>query len=245
MEDKKRRFRGFRRYSTIKFFHRKDFIESILEKKKEGKNAIIGEIKFSSPLGDIREPEDVTNLAIEMIEGGVCGISVITEEKYFKGRIEYLTKVKDVSSVPVLRKDFIFDVEQIYESHYYGADAVLIIASLLDEDEVKKLINACKTFNIEPFVEVHSRKDIDIAKKAGTRVFVINNRDKDTLDVDIKRTKELSKYIDKGIKISASGINKDNIKDLTKYADAFLIGTSIMKAENVKEEVESLVNARI
>ncbi len=244
MEDKKRRFKGFRRYSSIRFFNRKDFVKSILEKKKEGKNAIIGEIKFASPLGDIREPGDVANLAVEMIKGGVCGISVITEEKYFKGSIEYLTKVKDVSSVPVLRKDFIFDVEQIYESHYYGADAVLIIASLLEEEEIKKLINACKTFNIEPFVEVHSRDDIEVAEKAGARVFVINNRDKDTLEVDIERTKELSRYIKSGIKVSASGINRDNIKEIVKYADAFLIGTSIMKAEDVKKEVEALVNAK-
>ena len=242
MEDKKRRFRGFRRYSTIKFFNRRNFVESILEKKKEGKNAIIGEIKFASPLGDIREYEDVANLAVKMVRGGVCGISVITEEKYFKGDIEYLVKVKEASSVPVLRKDFIFDVEQIYESHYYGADAVLIIASLLDEEEIKKLINACRTFNIEPFVEVHSKKDIEIAKNSGARVFVINNRDKDTLEVDIERTKELSKYIKSGIKISASGINRDNIKDIRKYADAFLIGTSIMKADDVEKEVEALVN---
>ncbi|MDI6654784.1 MAG: indole-3-glycerol-phosphate synthase [Candidatus Hydrothermarchaeota archaeon] len=224
----------------------KSFEKAILEKKEQGVNPIISEIKFSSPLGKIREQEDPKAIAREMINGGACGLSVLTEEKYFGGSLGNLSEVSEISSIPVLRKDFIFDEAQVAESYYYGADSLLLIASFLDDAALKKFIEKSRMLGIEPLVEIHSLEDIARAEKAGTRIYAINNRDKDTLRVDLNRSKVFSEACTpsssrKGIKISSSGISTlRDLKFVLKYCDAALIGSAIMKgdiAEKVREFV--------
>jgi indole-3-glycerol phosphate synthase len=218
----------------------KNFRDAILEKKEAGLKAIISEIKPSSPLGPIREVSDPREIARQMISGGACGISVLTEKKFFGGGLENLKKVSEIASVPVLRKDFIFDEAQIYEAYHYGADSLLLISSFFEE-ELRDFIDRSRELGMEPLVEVHSLEDIRRAEKAGAEIYVINNRDKDTLKIDLNRSRLFSKHI-KGTNISASGIEAlEDLDFVLKYCDAALIGTAIMKAGDVKEKVKEFV----
>ncbi len=218
-------------------------VDSIKSSKKDGKNPVISEVKFRSPRGkisDLKSPEDV---AKKMIEGGACSISVLTEEEFFGGSLESLRKVKSISTLPVLRKDFIFHPSQIPESYYYGADSILLISSFFSENELKSLIESSRNFRMEPLVEVHSPDDIERATNAGSEVFVINNRNKDTLEIDLKRTADMAPLI-KGTKISASGIETTSeLRWVLKYADAALIGSLIMESPDISRKVKELVEA--
>ncbi len=229
-------------------FHRipRNLIESITVAKRTNKNPIIAEIKFCSPKGKIRDYENVENIASDYISSGVCGISVLTERKFFCGDISHLKIVSKISNVPVLRKDFIFDKSQILESYYYGADTVLIISSFFNENDLKNLIETSRRFLMEPVIEVHNEDDIDRAMNCYPKIFLINNRDKDTLEIDLRRTEKLSKYIRKYdrdvIIISASGISSIyDLKYVLKYADAALIGTRFMKEKNIRDIVKRFV----
>lgn len=209
---------------------------------KDNKNAIISEIKPASPFGEIKTVEDPANVAAMMISGGACAISVLTEERYFGGSLKNLRAASSVSSVPVLRKDFIFDESQIDEAYYYGADSLLLIASFFSEKKLIEFIDRSRKLGMEPLVEVHSIADIKRAESAGARIFGINNRDKNTLKVDLKRTK-LIEGVD-GVKVSASGVRTvADLKFVLKYCDAALIGTEIMQAENIEEKVREFAYA--
>jgi indole-3-glycerol phosphate synthase len=238
LQDVKGRYAGFRKNVS---FDRKprDLADAIRNAKG---NAIISEIKPASPSGKIRDVDDPASMAEEMIRAGACAISVLTEEKFFGGSLENLRVVSDVSSVPVLRKDFIFDEGQIDEAYYYGADSVLLISSFFDEEELSKFIEKSRSLGMEPLVEVHSEEDIKKAETAGARIVGINNRDKDTLKINLERTKMLEGV--NAVKVSASGVSSaDDLKFVLQYTDAALIGTEIMKAENIEEKVREFVNA--
>ncbi len=238
LQNVKGRYAGFRKNVS---FERKplDLADAIRNAKG---NAIISEIKPASPSGKLRGVNDPASMAEEMIAGGACAISVLTEEKFFGGSIENLRAVSKVSSVPVLRKDFIFDEGQIDEAYYYGADSLLLIASFFDEVELKKFIEKSRSLGMEPLVEVHSKEDIKKAEAAGARIFGVNNRDKDTLKIDLGRTKLLEGV--SAVKVSASGVSSlDDLKFVLQYCDAALIGTAIMKAENIEAKVREFVNA--
>lgn len=240
-EDCKSRYRRFERQIEYKRVAR-SFERAILEKREQGANPVISEIKFSSPSGRIRVRGDPKVIAEEMIEGGACGISVLTEEKYFGGSLKNLSEVSRISSIPVLRKDFIFDEAQIAESYYHGADSLLLIASFFDETALRKFIGESRRLGMEPVVEVHSLEDIARAERAGARIYAINNRDKDTLQIDLNRSRIFSEDIN-GIKISASGINTlQDLKFMLKYCDAALIGSAVMSSDNISEKVREFVH---
>lgn len=236
---------NFRPFDKEVIYSRKplSFIDSIEEKKSLGKNAIISEVKFASPLGKVAGFDSPLALARQMVAGGACGLSVLTEEKFFKGCLEYLEEVSSGVDVPVLRKDFIFHPDQIKEAYYYGGDSLLLISSFFATGELKSMIDESRKLHMEPLVEVHSKDDIPKAKDAGAKIYLINNRDKDTLKIDLHRTEKMAPLID-GIKISASGIlTPADLKYVLRFCDAALIGTSIMKSGNIKEAVEAFVNA--
>lgn len=238
LKDVKGRYAGFQKNVS---FDRKprSLGEAILNAKG---NAIISEIKPASPSGKIRDVEDPASIAEEMMSGGACAISVLTEEKFFGGSLENLRAVSRISSVPVLRKDFIFDESQIDEAYYFGADSVLLIASFFDGGALARFIEKSRKMGMEPLVEVHSKEDIKKAESAGARIFGVNNRDKDTLKIDLERTKLLKGV--RGIKVSASGVKSTgDLEFVLQYCDAALIGTAIMKAGDVKEKVREFVHA--
>lgn len=208
---------------------------------------VIAEIKPRSPsTGMLRSSPDVIALAKEYECGGAIGISVLTEPDYFGGSLENLTKVKTNVTLPVLRKDFIVDEYQVYESAAHNADSILLIVPCLDDKLQDFLVLACR-LGLEALVECHSSQEIEEALEAGARMIGINNRDLETLKVDLTRTEELAPTLpDDVIIVSESGIH--NPQDVRRVvdagADAVLVGTAFMCSENVRRKVRSLVNAR-
>ncbi len=205
---------------------------------------LIAELKFASPTsGRIRDASDDEVLRIlELYDKHASAVSVLTDDVYFSGSLKYLSLAKENTSLPVLRKDFIIDEYQIYESRYHGADAVLLIVSILDETTLKTFINIAKGLGMDCLVEAHDRDDLDIAIRSGADIIGINNRDLKTMTINLNTTVELSKHIPSGVVIvSESGIMaKGDIVFLQKAdIDAVLVGTTIMKGD-IEEKLKEL-----
>ncbi|MBN2013785.1 MAG: indole-3-glycerol-phosphate synthase [Candidatus Altiarchaeota archaeon] len=221
---------------------RRSLISAIERAGEMGFNPVIAEVKKKSPShGAIREVDPV-EAAMQMEEGRACGISVLTD-KHFDGKLCDLREVKKALKIPVLRKDFIVDEFQVYESYGAGADAVLLIASLL-RGKTKQFVDLAHRLGMEALVEAHSEDELEIALDSGARLIGINNRDLRTLGIELGTTEDLAKKIPKNkIVVSESGIKtKDDMERLKKAgAKAFLIGTSIIMSENIKEKVMEFV----
>lgn len=205
---------------------------------------IIAEIKKASPsLGDINPDLDVEKTAVEYEQAGASAISVLTEEDYFKGAPEHLKIAKENTTIPILRKDFILDNYQVYQSRYLGADAVLLIASILKEELLGELVELAIKLNIEPLVEVHSKDDLTKALKTKAKVIGVNNRDLNTFETDLKVSQELVPLVGKDkLIVSESGIKsrEDVILLQSLGVDAILVGESIVKSGKFKEKIEEL-----
>lgn len=208
---------------------------------------LIAEIKRASPsMGDIRLDMDVLETAHAMVRGGAIALSILTEPKYFKGDPSYPPKIRRVINVPILWKDFIIEEYQLYESAGLGADAVLLITELLGRKLTRFVILAQK-LGMESLVEVANKKQVELAASAGAKIIGINNRDLRTMRVDINRTKRLAPYVpENSILVSESGINTpaDVRAMLEAGADAVLVGTALMRSDDIEGQTRSLVNAR-
>jgi indole-3-glycerol phosphate synthase len=204
---------------------------------------VIAEIKPKSPsAGIIRRNLDFSAQAKVYEAGGAVGISVLTEPEYFGGNLENLIRVRQNVTLPVLRKDFIIDDYQILESMAYDADAVLLIVSCLG-DRLPDFVDLVEDIGLEALVECHSRAEVEKAVTAGATLIGVNNRDLDTMRIDLNLTKELAKHIPEDrILVSESGINTPNdvIFLLESGAKAVLVGTVLMKAENVEQKLVEL-----
>jgi indole-3-glycerol phosphate synthase len=231
----------------IKNLKEKRSLIAVIEKATEkGLVPIISEIKRASPgRGKIREV-DIAKTALDMEKGGACAISVLTD-RYFDGSLADLPKAKEAVKIPVLRKDFIVDEFQLEQSYISGADAILLIVSLL-KDKTKKFVEKTHRLGMEAIVEIHSEKEIKFALDSGAKLIGINNRDLKVMKVDLATTEKLIQKIpgDK-ILVSESGIgSKKDLEIILKAgAKAALIGTSIMLSKNIKEKVEGFVNFRL
>jgi indole-3-glycerol phosphate synthase len=208
--------------------------------------AIIGEIKKASPSeGILRHDFNALKIAEIYEYSNIKAISVLTETHFFKGRTSYLKTVRAITSKPILRKDFIIDRYQIFESALYSADAVLLIASILTDEELKNYIKDLRSFDIDAVVEVHNQHDLNKALNAGATIIGINNRNLSTFEVDLEVTEKLVRNIPKGkVVISESGINRrEDIQRLrTIGVNAFLIGTAFMRAEDTMAKVNELLS---
>ena len=208
---------------------------------------LIAEVKRASPSSrNIGVNVNVLKAAKAMVNGGAIAISVLTEPKYFKGDPSYVSMIRGAVKVPVLRKDFIVDEYQLYESAELGADAVLLIAEILKGD-LKHFIRLTYSLDMESLVEVHNEKQLNRACAAGAEIIGINNRDLKTMNVDLNKTVELAPLVPHNITlVSESGIcePKDVKFVLDAGADAVLVGTAIMKSKDIKKKVRALVNAR-
>lgn len=206
---------------------------------------IIAELKKASPSkGIIREDFDHITIAETYAEAGAAAISVLTDNHYFKGDIEYLSQARQVVNIPLLRKDFIVDEYQVAEARVYGADAILLIATVLSEKELQYLYNLSHDFGMNVLVEVHNKKDLKKALNIGADIIGINNRDLQKFKTDILTTVELAKIIpDDKIIVSESGINSvDDIKMLKEGgADAFLIGEAFMREVDFGAKVREFI----
>ena len=207
---------------------------------------IIAEIKKASPsAGDILISDiDILDLAKLYRMNGVSCISVLSEEKFFKGSLWDLKLIKDNISIPILRKDFIVDEYQMYESKYFMADAILLIARILEPGELRRFSDLAKGLGLDLIFEVHDISDLDKVMDLNPDIVGINNRDLESLEVSFTRSEELIKQIPKEVfKISASGIKSHNdilyLKSLG--VDGFLIGESILKTDDKAKYIRGLL----
>ncbi|MEM1602290.1 MAG: indole-3-glycerol-phosphate synthase [Candidatus Bathyarchaeia archaeon] len=231
---------------------RRSLKEAILGCRKA---AIISEIKFSSPSsGPLRVNKDVEGISRDMVEAGAIGISILTEPRYFSGSLETLTRVRSLVDVPLLMKDIVLSSCQLDAAYSFGADAVLLIMGLFRRGycgmDVNDMINYSHRLGLEVLLEVHDAEEFRLALLTDADIIGINNRDLRTLKVDINTTKNILERFSKteiGGRpiVSESGIRSpDDVRFLRRCgADAFLVGTAVMSAGDIRRFVAGLVNA--
>jgi indole-3-glycerol phosphate synthase len=212
---------------------------------------IITEIKFASPsMGTIREYMDPSRIARDMIDAGCIGLSILTQPYIFNGSINYLANIRLVTDAPILMKDIMVSDIQFEAAKKVGADCVLLIASIFNEslceNSIDYFIDKAHKMGLEVLLETHTEEEFKQAMDGDADLIGINNRNLDTMNIDIRTTEKLLKTCTKKKPvISESGISEpDQIRYLKSVsADAFLIGTSIMRSSNIKEKVRELINA--
>lgn len=209
--------------------------------------SIIAEIKRRSPSrGDIL-PADVDAVEVAAIyeQAGARAISVLVDKRYFGGSLEDLNKVANHTKLPCLCKEFIIDPYQIYEARTMGADAILLIVRILTDDELKSFLQEASRLEMAALVETHNEEEIKRALNAGAHIVGINNRDLDTLEVNIQTTMQLKNRVPGGnILVSESGIkSRREVRMLDDCGvDALLIGDSLLTSNNIREKLESLLH---
>ena len=207
---------------------------------------LIAEVKQASPSRGVLGPQvNPTELAQTYAEGGAAAISVLTEENYFMGRTEHLAAIKKVVGLPLLRKDFIFDNYQVYESRAYGADALLLIAGILSQGQLKELVSLSRSLGLRCLVEVHSEDEVERVVLSKAEIIGINNRDLRTFAVDINTTRRLRPLVpSEKIVVSESGIkSRKDIEKLRKWGvDAVLVGEALVTANDVRAKMKELLS---
>ncbi len=206
---------------------------------------VIAELKRASPSrGVLREDYRSRELAQGYEAAGAAALSVLTEEKFFRGSLTDLIDARDAVGIPVLRKDFILDDYQVYESVAAGADALLLIVALLPDEDLRRLVQLCDGLEIAALVEVHTEPELERALRAGGRVIGVNNRDLKTFEVDLETSLRLREKIPSGcLAVSESGIKSG--QDLRRLADAgyhaVLIGEQLMTMPDPGQELARLL----
>ncbi len=207
--------------------------------------AVIAEIKKASPsAGVIAKSFDPVEIAKNYERAGANAISVLTDSKFFQGSLEHLKNVRNAVSLPLLRKDFIWDRAQIAESAANGADAILLIVAALAQDQLVRLLKGAKEFRLDALVEVHSVDELQRALEAGAEIVGINNRDLTTFDVDLAVTEELCREVpDEIVLVSESGIKtpQDVARVKACGVDAILVGEALMRGEISIEQLRAVV----
>ena len=206
---------------------------------------LIAELKKATPqMGIIRGDFDPVKIALTYQAGGASALSVVTDERFFDGRLRTLKELKKRVTLPLLRKDFIIDEYQIYESLCYGADAILLIAQILTNEELGGFYKLSKELGMDVVVEVHNEEDVEKALKTGASIIGINNRDLNTLRVDLTTTQRLIRLIpDTKVRISESGIRTyENVMFLKSLGiNAVLIGSAFMEADDIAAKMREVI----
>ncbi len=217
--------------------------------KQNDKINIIAEIKRASPSkGVINDKINVAELARHYEKGGACAISVLTEEDKFQGSLGDLKTAKSAVEIPVLRKDFIFDEFQIYEAAEIGADVVLLIAAMLDDEVLSKLHRlAERDLGLDVLVEVHTLEELERIKKMGAKIIGINNRDLHSFKVSLDVSRRLIKHApEDALMIAESGLQtREDLLELRNLGFVgFLIGEVLMRTKNAAEKLNDFVEAK-
>ncbi|MGD1969302.1 MAG: indole-3-glycerol phosphate synthase TrpC [Desulfobacterales bacterium] len=209
--------------------------------------SLIAEIKFASPsAGSIRTKTDSAAIGRIYEGAGAAAISLLTDRRFFQGDLAQLPHLKKAVSLPVLRKDFIIDAIQVWEAFFYGADAILLIARILSQQQLNEYIALCHELGMAALTEVHSKDDLAKAVVSGAEIIGINNRDLDSFEVDINTTIELAPLIPTHcIGVSESGIagGKDIIALKTTGIHAVLVGSSLLRSRDPAQKTKEIVNA--
>jgi indole-3-glycerol phosphate synthase len=208
---------------------------------------VIAEIKKASPSkGVLREDFEPVAIAKTYEACGAAAISVLTDNRFFQGRIEYLRAVRSVTTLPILMKDFIIDPYQLYQARACGADAVLLIAAILDRNRLSALIEQAASLGLAALVEIHSADELAAALAANADIIGINNRDLQTFQVTVDTTRRLAPLIGPGkLIVSESGIDsRAMMRSLADEAGvhAFLVGEALMRSPDIGAALRSLLN---
>lgn len=221
----------------------RDFANAV-RRDPSGPVRLIAELKKASPSrGLIRPDFDHKKIASIYEAKGVDALSVLTEEDFFQGRIDYLPEVRAITSRPLLRKDFIIDDYQIFEARAYQADAVLLIAAILERNQAAEYLGCARELGMAVLFEVHDRKELEMALMIDAPIIGINNRNLKTLAIDLDTTFQLRREIPEGkIVVSESGISRheDVLKLLGAGVDAMLVGSSFMASPDIGRKIDEL-----
>ena len=229
---------------------RRDFTAA-LRSPRHGSIALIAEVKKASPsAGIICKDFDPVRIARDYEAAGASCLSVLTDEKFFQGSLDYLKNIRQAVSLPLLRKDFIIDERQILEAIEWGADAILLIVSILTDSQLKQFQALAAEAGLAVLVEVHDEAELDRALAAGATLLGVNNRDLKTFTVDLATTERLTRKAgltgSKRLLVSESGIHtRADVERLQRAgAGAVLVGESLVKQGNIRAKIAELIGAR-
>lgn len=247
IERKRQRLASAKRNVRFDDFERRPDPHRLRQALLNDRINVIAEFKRRSPSkGVIRADADLKEIARSYEAGGAAAISVLTEEDYFSGSLDDLRQVKKCVNLPALRKDFIFDEYQVYESTAAGADAVLLIVAALDDNQLVSLRKLAEDeLGMDALIEVHTREEMQRAIACGANLIGVNNRNLHTFEVSLETSVSLAKEAPPGaVLISESGLN--NSTDLARLRDAgyhgFLIGESLMRSQNPEAALRDLLS---
>ena len=219
----------------------RDFLRAISQERLQ----LIAEVKKASPSKGVLSPNlDPVVLGKSYAESGAAAISVLTEVNHFQGSLEYMSVIKEKVDIPILRKDFIFDEYQIYESAAFGADALLLIASILSQEQLSVLLQLSHRLGMDCLVEVHNEIELEQAIRSKTKIIGINNRNLNTFEIDINTTRRLIPLVPIGTSVvSESGIKtrEDIITMMECGVNAVLIGEALVTAESIPDKIKELM----
>ncbi|OEF98717.1 indole-3-glycerol phosphate synthase TrpC [Desulfuribacillus alkaliarsenatis] len=222
----------------------RNFYQNLKEHSRTYKLAIIAEVKKASPSkGIIREDFNPTEIANEYAESDVAAISVLTDTEFFKGDFKYLQQIRKHVQLPLLCKDFIISPYQVIHARLHGADAILLIAKILEKEDLMGLYQFATDLGMDCLIEIHDGLDLEKALSIEAKIIGINNRNLDTFETDIKNTEKWLKHIpEQIITISESGIhNAADSKQVNEYgANGILVGESLMRSKSISEKVKEL-----
>jgi indole-3-glycerol phosphate synthase len=234
---------GDLRDALLEHGERRDFLAPL--KNSRGGVALIAEIKKASPsAGIICKDFDPVRIAKEYEVAGAICLSVLTDEKFFQGSLDYLRQIRAAVKLPLLRKDFIIDERQILEAIEWGADAILLIVSILSDDQLKKFHSLAMDAGLAALVEVHDAQEMERALIIGAELIGVNNRDLKTFKVDLATTENLATKLGKGkILVAESGIHtRADVERLKKCgASAILVGESLLRGGDIKTKIRELI----
>lgn len=220
---------------------------SLAKALKKGRNAVILECKKASPSqGVIRQNFDVAEI-IKAYDPFTDAISVLTNAPFFEGDLSYLRQAREHTQKPLLCKDFILSPYQVYEARYFDADAVLLMMSVLNDADFQECFEVANSLSMDALVEVHDEQELERALRLGAQIIGVNNRDFKTLKVDLTTAERLlPKIPDDKIAVFESGLSThQELRRYAEIADAFLVGTALMKQENLPRAVRELVFGRV
>jgi len=205
---------------------------------------IIAEVKKASPSkGVLKADLDPGKQSAAYAQAGACAVSVVTEEDFFQGDLSWVGQIREASNLPVLRKDFVYDPFQVYETRAAGASAILFIVAMLQPEELKNLIALARQLQLDALVEVHDEAELGEALEAGASIIGVNNRDLKTFNVDLQTSLRLAKLIpDDRLFVVESGIHGKSDVDLLLQAgaDAFLVGEHFLTAADPAAAIRGL-----
>ena len=206
---------------------------------------LIAEVKRASPSRGVLCPDfDPVELAKKYAQGGAAAISVLTEVNYFEGSIDHLAAIREEIHLPLLRKDFIFDPYQVYESRAYGADALLLIVAILNQEQLEELLSLSHSLGLKCLVETHRQGEVERAVSSQAKIIGINNRDLTTFAIDVNTTRQLLPLIPQGrIVVSESGISsRSDVEKLKGWGvNAVLVGEALVTAGDIVTKVRELI----